>query len=180
MFELNERMPRMRSSKYQATVPLKIFIIKLCKCLDNQPIKITTRFSGSDWRHWTALTAGRFRRCWEEKTTRSNRMNFRLIRGPTHFGKALNLIFPTISSQNRRGFDHATILSPSFHGVRKERLAQWPAFCVLNMTKNPEKLVWRVRHASWNPYPISDLKPWSPARDRSAWQAVTARTRWLV
>ena len=34
--------------------------------------------SGSEWRHWTALTAGRFRRCWEEKTTRSNRMNFRL------------------------------------------------------------------------------------------------------
>ena len=29
-----------------------------------------------------------------------------------------------------RGFDHATILSPSFHGLRKERLAQWPAFCV--------------------------------------------------
>ena len=28
-----------------------------------------------------------------------------------------------------RGFDHATILSPSFHGLRKERLAQWPAFC---------------------------------------------------
>ena len=27
------------------------------------------------------------------------------------------------------------------------------------------------------PYRISDLKPWSPARDRSAWQAVTARTR---
>ena len=27
------------------------------------------------------------------------------------------------------------------------------------------------------PYPISDLKPWSPARDRSAQQAVTARTR---
>ena len=36
-----------------------------------------------------------------------------------------------------RGFHHATILSPSFHGVRKERLAQWPAFCVLNTTKNP-------------------------------------------
>ena len=29
-------------------------------------------------RHWTALPAGRFRRCWEEKTTRSNRMKFRL------------------------------------------------------------------------------------------------------
>ena len=31
-----------------------------------------------------------------------------------------------------RGFDHATILSPSFYGLRKERLAQGPAFCVLN------------------------------------------------
>ena len=28
-----------------------------------------------------------------------------------------------------RGFDHATILSPSIHGVRKERLAQWPLLC---------------------------------------------------
>ena len=35
-----------------------------------------------------------------------------------------------------RVFDHATILSPSFRGLRKERLAQWPPFCVLNMTKN--------------------------------------------
>ena len=99
-----------------------------------------------------------------------------------------------------RGFDHATILSPSFHGLRKKRLAQWPAFCVLNYEKKipggsvPDKLGGGVRHASWNPYPISeqksvifptlfqtwskiwylvsDLKPWSPARDRSAWQAV--------
>ena len=36
------------------------------------------------------------------------------------------------------GFDHATILSSSFYGVRKERLAQWPAFCVPNATKKPE------------------------------------------
>ena len=28
------------------------------------------------------------------------------------------------------------ILSPSFHSFRKEHLAQWPAFCVLNTTKN--------------------------------------------
>ena len=61
-----------------------------------------------------------------------------------------------------RGFDHATILSPSFHGLRKKRLAQWPAFCVLNYEKKipggggPEKLGGGVRHASWNPYPISD------------------------
>ena len=27
------------------------------------------------------------------------------------------------------------------------------------------------------PYPISDLKPWNPARDQSACQAVTALTR---
>ena len=105
------------------------------------------------------------------------------IRGPTRFGKGLNLIFPQLSSQNMRGFDHATIFSPSFHGLRKERLAQWPPFCVLNTTKKfwgvpPEKLVVGVQHASWNPvifptlfqtwskiwYPFSDLKPWSPAR----------------
>ena len=43
----------MQSAEYQATIPV------------NQPIKITTRFSGSEWRHWTALTACRFRRCWD-------------------------------------------------------------------------------------------------------------------
>ena len=32
--------------------------------------------------------------------------------------------------QNMRGFDHATILSPSFHGLCKERLAQWPPICI--------------------------------------------------
>ena len=34
-----------------------------------------------------------------------------------------------------RGFDHETIVSPSFHGVRKERLAQWPSICDPNTTK---------------------------------------------
>ena len=29
-----------------------------------------------------------------------------------------------------RGFDHAKIRSHSFYGLRKERLAQCPAFCV--------------------------------------------------
>ena len=34
------------------------------------------------------------------------------------------------------GFDHETILSPaSFHGVRKERLAQWPRICDPKTTK---------------------------------------------
>ena len=61
-----------------------------------------------------------------------------------------------------RGFDHATILSPSFHGLRKERLAQWPAFCVPKIPGRglAEKMGWGVRHASWNPYPISDQNLW--------------------
>ena len=61
-----------------------------------------------------------------------------------------------------RSFDRATILSPSFHGVRKERLAQWP-----HTTKPPgegevllENLGGGVRRASWNPYPISDQNLW--------------------
>ena len=92
------------------------------------------------------------------------------IRGPTRFGKALNLIFPKLSSQNMRGFDHATILSPSFHGLRKERLAQLPPFCVLNITENsggknwigmcgtlPETLTLFQTKICDFLYPISDL-----------------------
>ena len=79
-----------------------------------------------------------------------------------------------------RGFDHATILSPSFHGLRKERLAQWPAFCVPKIPGVfPEKLGGGVRHASWNPYPISDQNLWfslpyftPEALEPGAWQAV--------
>ena len=59
-----------------------------------------------------------------------------------------------------RGFDHATILSPSFHGLRKERLAQWPAFCVPKIPGVLPELGGGVRHASWNPYPISDQNLW--------------------
>ena len=36
-----------------------------------------------------------------------------------------------------RGFDHATILSSSFHGLRKERLAQWPPFVNKIRRKSP-------------------------------------------
>ena len=89
------------------------------------------------------------------------------ICGPTHFRKALNLIFPKLSLQNMRGFDQVTILSPSFHGLHKEPLAQWPPFCVLNTTKNsrgvtsrkilPETLT-LFQTKIWDfPYPISDL-----------------------
>ena len=65
-----------------------------------------------------------------------------------------------------RGFDQERILSPSFHGVRKERLAQWPSICDPNTTKSqwdtsiPEKLGGDVRHTSWNPYPISVQNLW--------------------
>ena len=47
-----------------------------------------------------------------------------------------------------RGFDHAMILSPSFHGLRKERLAQWLAFCVLNTTKNALQIMSLAAYAS--------------------------------
>ena len=127
----------------------------------------------------------------------------KVIRVPTRFGKALNLIFPELSSQSVRGFDQATILSPSFHSLSKERLTQLPLF-VYKIRRNTlgstsRKVGWGCaapflkplpcfrkksvifptlfQTSSKNWYPISDLKPWSPARDRSAWQAVTARTR---
>ena len=114
-----------------------------------------------------------------------------------------SLIFPELSSQNMRGFDHETILSPSFHGVRKERLAQWPPICDPKTTKKSEgyfqknwvgmcgtlpktltlfqtkicDFPYHISDLIKNLIPIWDLKPWSPARDRSAWQAVMARTR---
>ena len=107
------------------------------------------------------------------------------------------------SLQNLCGFDHAMILSPSFHGLRKECLAQWPAFCVLNSTKipggtsrkigkgcaahflkplpyfRPKSVIFPTLFQTWSKiwYPISDLKPWNPAHDWSTWQAVTARTQ---
>ena len=72
-----------------------------------------------------------------------------------------------------RGLDHAAILSPSFHGLRKERLAQSPPICVLNTTKNPggyfqqnwvgvcsmlpETLTLFQTQIYDFPYPISDL-----------------------
>ena len=60
-----------------------------------------------------------------------------------------------------RGFDHATILSPSFHGLRKERVAQWPPHLYIKYDENPpggvlqEKLGGGVRHAFWNLRPKS-------------------------
>ena len=47
-----------------------------------------------------------------------------------------------------RDFEHATILSPSFHGLRKERLAQWPFICVQNTTKNALQIMSLVAYAS--------------------------------
>ena len=51
MFELHVDIPGKRSAEYQATILLKFLIIMhnyVTECLDNQPIKITTRFYGSD------------------------------------------------------------------------------------------------------------------------------------
>ena len=60
-----------------------------------------------------------------------------------------------------RGFDHAKILSPSFHGLLKERLAQWPSFGVPKIPGGTSRKIGRgVRRASWNHYPISDQNLW--------------------
>ena len=110
---------------------------------------------------------------WADTFPTSSPGRFSLASRLTRFGKALNLIFRKLSSQNMRGFDHATILSPIFHGLLKERLAQWPAFC---NPKNdhkfrgvlPEKLggvcgtlpetltLFQTKICDF-PYPISDL-----------------------
>ena len=80
-----------------------------------------------------------------------------------------------------RGFDHATILSPSFHGLRKERLAAPFVYKIRRKTPRilPEKLgavcgtlpktltLFQTKICDFF-YPISDLKPRRPARDRSA------------
>ena len=106
-----------------------------------------------------------------------------------------------------RGFHHVTILSPSFHGTVSARNAWHnnPPFLTQKwqkcpggggyLQKNwvrmcgtlPETLTlfqtkicdfpYRQVNRHIGRYPISDRKPWSPARDRSGWQAVTARTR---
>ena len=72
-----------------------------------------------------------------------------------------------------RGFHHVTILSPSFHGVRKERLAQWPPISDPKMTKMPggyfqknwvgmcgtlpeTRALFQTKICDF-PYPISDL-----------------------
>ena len=97
------------------------------------------------------------------------------IREPTRFRKALNLIFPKVSSQNMCGFHHTTILSPSFHGVHKECLAQWTPFLtqkrqicpggggtsrknwVVMCGSVPETLALFQTKICDFPYPISDL-----------------------
>ena len=47
-----------------------------------------------------------------------------------------------------RGFDHAKILSPGFHGLRKERLAQWLPICVQDKTKNALQIMSLAAYAS--------------------------------
>ena len=47
-----------------------------------------------------------------------------------------------------RDFEHATILSPSFHGLRKERLAQCPLICLQNTTKNALQIMSLTGYAS--------------------------------
>ena len=47
-----------------------------------------------------------------------------------------------------RGFGHATIFIPSFQGLRYERLAQWPPFCVINTKKTGLQIMRLAAYAS--------------------------------
>ena len=73
-------MPGMRSAEYQSTIPLQVLII-IHNYANVWRINQSNHYPvfGS-WGHWTALTAGRFRRCWKEKTAPSNRLKFRVVR----------------------------------------------------------------------------------------------------
>ena len=66
-------------------------------------------------------------------------------RGPTRFGKALNLIFPKLSLKNIRG-----LRKDAWHNDLRLR-PTIPGRGILT-----EKLGGGVQHASCNPYPISD------------------------
>ena len=77
------------------------------------------------------------------------------------------LVFPKPSSQNMRDFDRATILIPvSTVSARNAWHDDLPFASQKNDQKFrgggvlPEKLGGGVRHASWNPYPISDQNLW--------------------
>ena len=113
-----------------------------------------------------------------------------------------NLIFPKLSSQNMRGFDHAKILSPSFHGLQVTQGTPDTMTCLLWPKIRP-KIPWGYFRKNWVgvcctlqetlilfqtkicdfPYPISDLiknfilyfRP--EALEFGAWQAVKVRTR---
>ena len=47
-----------------------------------------------------------------------------------------------------RGFGHATILIPSFYGLRQERLAQWLPFCAINTEENGLQIMSFAAYAS--------------------------------
>ena len=62
--------------------------------------------------------------------------------------KLLIQSFLSFLRKNIRGFDHAKILSPSSHGLRKERLAQWPPICVQNAMKSALQIMSLAAYAS--------------------------------
>ena len=68
----------MQSAKSQTTTPLEFLIIicNLCECLDSTNQNHYPVFG--KWRHWMALTAGRFRRCWGNKNDSKWPLKFRL------------------------------------------------------------------------------------------------------
>ena len=120
---------------------------------------------------------------------------------------ALTLGYLNRASNNpalMRGFGHATILTPSFQGVRKEHLAQCPPFCDTKTTKQsgeyfqknwegcatrflkllpyfrPKSVIFPTLFQTWSKiwHPISDLKPWSVTSCYSTYTVVGVNFKW--
>ena len=65
-------------------------------------------------------------------------------------------------------------LRPKIPGSTSRKIGRWCAARFLKPLPycRPKSVIFPALFQTWSQiwYPISDLKPWSPARDRSAWQ----------
>ena len=73
-------------------------------------------------------------------------LGFRRLRFTAHTGAIEQLVRHSITSKNKPQINRlhtmkevVTILIPSFHGVRLERLGVWPTICIGHTQKKGEK-----------------------------------------
>ena len=77
------------------------------------------------WRHWTALMAGWFRRSWQKKTTRSNRLKFRLVFSLERVWSPISgFLFRPRGSQSGCGNDAKNLFKHGQKSTRVQRLTR--------------------------------------------------------